>query len=264
MSSRPCPCVPITTDFAYKRKAAAGKSPMAVLAKQAKSLLGFNLLPAQVQKFNQLSELLLDWNQRMNLTAIKDPAAIAIKHYLDSLTLIEAVPCFEGRRLIDVGAGAGFPGLALAIAFPNLHVTFLDSTAKKLRFVDHVGQTLGLKNIRTLHARAEDAGRHPDHRGAYDIVATRAVARMPVLMEYTLPFAKLAGRVIAMQGSSAYEATSSAAKAISKLGGELFAIEEIKLPTLDHPRYLVVIDKIEPTPAPYPRSAGAPARRPIQ
>lgn len=237
---------------------------MSILAKQAQSLLGFNLPPAQVQRFDQLSGLLLDWNQRMNLTAIKDPAAIATKHYLDSLTLIKVIPCFEGRRLIDVGTGAGFPGLALAIAFPSLHVTLLDSTAKKLRFIDRAGQALGLENIRTLHARAEDAGRHPDHRGAYDIVTARAVARMPVLMEYTLPLAKLEGQVVVMQGSSAYEETSSAAKAISKLGGELFAIEEIKLPTLDHPRYLVVIDKIKPTPAPYPRSAGAPARRPIQ
>lgn len=237
---------------------------MSILAKQAQSLLGFNLLPAQVQRFDQLSGLLLDWNQRMNLTAIKDPAAIAIKHYLDSLTLIKAIPCFGGRRLIDVGTGAGFPGLALAIAFPSLHVTLLDSTAKKLRFIDHVRQTLGLENIRPLHARAEDAGRHPGHRGGYDIVTARAVARMPVLMEYTLPLAKLEGQVIAMQGSGAYEETSSAAKAISRLGGELFAIEEIKLPTLDHPRYLVVIDKIKPTPASYPRSAGAPARRPIQ
>ena len=237
---------------------------MAVLEKQTQSLLGFDLLPAQVQKFDQLSGLLLDWNQRMNLTAIKDPAAIAIKHYLDSLTLVQVIPCFEGRRLIDVGAGAGFPGLALAIAFPNLHVTLLDSTAKKLRFIDRAGQALGLENIRTLHARAEDAGRHPDHRGGYDIVTARAVARMPVLMEYALPLAKLGGQVIAMQGSRAYEEISRAAKAISKLGGELFAIEEIKLPTLDQPRYLVVIDKIKPTPAPYPRSAGTPARKPIQ
>ena len=252
------------TDFACKHKAADGKSPLPILAKHAQSLLGLNLPPAQVQKFDQLSKLLLDWNQRMNLTAIKDPAAIAIKHYLDSLTLVKVIPRFDSRRLIDVGTGAGFPGLALAIAFPSLHVAFLDSTSKKLRFIDRAGQALGLENIRTLHARAEDAGRHPDHRGAYDIVTARAVAKMPVLMEYMLPLAKPGGQVIAMQGSRACAETNSAAKAISKLGGELLAIEEIKLPTLDHPRYLVVINKIKRTPRGYPRPVGVPARQPIQ
>ena len=200
----------------------------------------------------------------MNLTAIQDPAAIAVKHYLDSLTLAKVIPCFAGRRLIDVGTGAGFPGLVLAIVFPRLRVTLLDSTAKKLRFIDQAGQALGLENIRTLHIRAEDAGRHPGHRGAYDIVAARAVAKMPTLMEYMLPLAKIGGQVIAMQGSRAYEEANRAAKAIARLGGELFAIEEIRLPTLDQPRYLVVIDKIKRTPMDYPRQAGAPSRQPIQ
>lgn len=237
---------------------------MSMLAEEAASLLDLRLSAAQIQQFHQLSELLLDWNQRMNLTAIQDPAAIAVKHYLDSLTLAKVIPCFAGRRLIDVGTGAGFPGLALAIVFPRLRVTLLDATAKKLRFIDQAGQTLGLENIRTLHARAEDAGRHPKHRGAYDFVTARAVAKMPTLMEYTLPLAKIGGQVITMQGSRAYEETSRAAKAIARLGGELFAIEEIRLPTLDQPRYLVVIDKIKRTPKSYPRQAGVPARQPIQ
>ena len=230
----------------------------------AASLLDLRLSTAQIQQFHQLSELLLAWNRRMNLTAIQDPAAIAVKHYLDSLTLAKVIPCFAGRRLIDVGTGAGFPGLALAIVFPRLRVTLLDSTAKKLRFIDQAGQALGLENIRTLHIRAEDAGRHPKHRGAYDIVTARAVAKMPTLMEYMLPLAKIGGQVIAMQGSRAYEETNRAAKAIARLGGELFAIEEIRLPTLDQPRYLVVIDKIKRTPKDYPRQAGAPSRQPIQ
>ncbi len=237
---------------------------MSMLAEEAASLLDLRLSAAQIQQFHQLSELLLDWNQRINLTAIRDPAAIAVKHYLDSLTLAKVIPCFAGRRLIDVGTGAGFPGLALAIVFPRLRVTLLDATAKKLRFINQAGQTLGLENIRTLRIRAEDAGRHPKHRGAYDLVTARAVAKMPTLMEYTLPLAKIGGQVIAMQGSRAYEETSRAAKAIARLGGELFAIEEIRLPTLDQPRYLVVIDKIKRTPKGYPRQAGVPARQPIQ
>ena len=237
---------------------------MSILAEEVASLLGLRLSAAQIRQFHQLSELLLAWNRRMNLTAIQDPAAIAVKHYLDSLTLAKVIPCFAGRRLIDVGTGAGFPGLVLAIVFPRLRVTLLDSTAKKLRFIDQAGQTLGLENIRTLHIRAEDAGRHPGHRGAYDLVTARAVAKMPILMEYTLPLAKIGGQVIAMQGSRAYEETNRAAKAIARLGGELFAIEEIRLPTLDQPRYLVVIDKIKQTPMDYPRQAGVPSRQPIQ
>ncbi len=237
---------------------------MSILAEEAASLLDLRLSAAQIRQFHQLSELLLAWNRRMNLTSIQDPAAIAVKHYLDSLTLAKVIPCFAGRRLIDVGTGAGFPGLALAIVFPRLRVTLLDSTAKKLRFIDQAGQALGLENIRTLHVRAEDAGRHPKHRSAYDIVTARAVARMPTLMEYTLPLAKIGGQVIAMQGSRAYEEANRAAKAIDRLGGELFAIEEIRLPTLDQPRYLVVIDKIKRTPTDYPRQAGAPSRQPIQ
>lgn len=237
---------------------------MTDLPNYAKLLLGLNLSPEQVQKFHHLSEIMLEWNQRMNLTAIKDPADIAIKHYLDSLTLLKVIPTFDGLRLIDVGTGAGLPGLALAIAFPRLHVTLLDSTGKKLKYINHAGQALGLANIRTLHSRAEDAGRHKNHRGNYDIVTARAVARMPTLMEYTLPLAKLDGQVIAMKGTSAYQETTAAAKAITKLGGELFTIEEINLPTLDNPRYLIVVDKIKRTPRHYPRQSGIPKREPIQ
>ena len=202
------------------------------LAEYADALLGLSLSSGQIDQFQRLTKILLEWNRRMNLTAIVDPAEIVIKHYLDALTLKTVVPDFDDLRLIDVGAGAGFPGLALAIAFPGVSVTLLDSTAKKLRFITHAGQDIGLSNISTLHARAEDAGRSSEHRETYDIVTARAVARMPALMEYTLPLAKLAGQVIAMAGSNAYDDSNSAAKSIDLLGGELFAIERINLPTL--------------------------------
>ena len=233
------------------------------LADHAKSQLGIRLSEAQLRMFERLTQLLLEWNERMNLTAITDWEAIAIKHYLDALTLNKVIRQFDGLRLVDVGAGAGFPGLPLAIAWPQLQLTLMDSTLKKLRFIDHVVEALALKNVRTLHSRAEDAGRDQAQREAYDIVVARALGRLPVLLEYTMPLCKLGGRVIAMKGTAALEETAEAAKAIGALGGELSAIEAVLLPTLANPRYLIVIDKVAPTPKAYPRKAGVPARSPI-
>lgn len=236
---------------------------LSTLSNHAASLVGIKLSDEQIGKFERLTKLLLRWNKRMNLTAITDPAEIAIKHYLDALTLAQVVPQFDDLRLIDVGTGGGFPGLPLAIVFSRLQVTLMDSTAKKLRFIDDVANSLGLENVSSLHSRAEDAGQDKPHREAYDIVVARAVARMPVLAEYTLPLCKLGGQVIAMKGTSAFEESAAAAKAITALGGELFGMEEVKLPTLDNTRYLIVIDKIKPTPRRYPRKAGIPSRQPI-
>ena len=237
---------------------------MSSLEDYAQALLGLRLTDEQLGRFARLTDLLLEWNQRFNLTAISDRDEIVIKHYLDSLTLTRVLPPADDLRLIDVGAGAGFPGLPLAIALPRLQVTLLDATKKKLRFIDQAGAELGLQNVRTLHARAEDAGRDPNHRETYDIVAARAVVRLPALMEYTLPLAKLSGQVIAMAGRSAYDDANSAAKAMDVLGGELFSIEETRLPTLDHARHLILIDKVDKTPRQYPRRAGTPTRDPIQ
>ena len=240
-----------------------GKTVLTGLRVYAKSLLGLELTDEQLGRFSGFTDLLLEWNQRMNLTGITEPAEIAVRHFLDSLTLTLVVPRFDGLRLIDVGTGAGFPGLVIAIMFPDAHVTLLDSTGKKLRFAEHVCDALGVGNARTLHARAEEAGKQKPHREVYDVVTARAVARMPALMEYTLPLAKIGGQVIAMRGTEAYDESNRAARAISELGGELFAIEDIQLPTLSNPRHLVVIDKIAATPRRYPRNAGTPERQPI-
>ena len=218
---------------------------------------------AQLSQFRELTALLLDWNARLNLTRITDPAEIAIKHYLDSLTLLTVLPKVRSQRLLDVGRARDSPGLPLAIALPQLRATLLDSTAKKLRFIEAAGAALGLDNIRVLHARAEDAGRDDAHRGSYDFVVARAVVRMPALMEYTLPMTKRGGMVIAMKGESAREETESARRAIALMGGELSAIEELRLPRLDKPRHLVIVKKVGKTPRRYPRRAGAPTRYPI-
>lgn len=241
-----------------------GEAHWQELRAQAESLLDLELTAEQLERFSIFTRLMLEWNQRMNLTGISDPSEIAVKHFLDSLTLTQVIPRFDGLRLIDVGTGAGFPGLVMAIMFPDGYMTLMDSTGKKLRFIEHAIDALGLKHVRTLHARAEDAGRDRLHREAYDIVVARAVARMPALMEYTLPLAKIGGQAIAMRGTDAYEDTAGAAKAIDALGGELFAIDEARLPTLENPRYLVVIDKADRTPKRYPRQAGTPTREPIR
>ena len=233
------------------------------LVRHAKDLLGINLSDAQLAQFQRLTDLLLAWNTRMNLTGITDSAEIAIKHYLDSLTLLRHLPQSGRARLMDVGTGAGFPGLPLAIALPQMRISLLDATAKKLRFIDAAGQALGLENIRTFHARAEIAGRDDAHRGKYDFVVARAVGRLPALMECTLPLAKRGGTVIAMQGASAHEDAHDAVNAIATLGGELQTIDEVRLPTMDKPRHLVIARKVAKTPRRYPRQAGIPARNPI-
>ena len=232
-------------------------------ARQAQSMLSLELSATQLAQFEQLTGLLLDWNTRMNLTGITEPADIALKHYLDSLTALKVLTKAGRSRLLDVGTGAGFPGLPLAIVLPQLRATLLDSTAKKLRFIEEAGRALGLDNIRIVHARAEDAGRDDAHRGTYDFVTARAVSRMPVLMECTLPMTKRGGLVIAMKGASAHEETRAAAKAISTLGGKLAGIDEVRLPNLENPRFLVMVRKVGKTPRRYPRQAGAPSRDPI-
>lgn len=235
----------------------------AALEVHARERLGITLTQRQLQQFSRLTDILLEWNQRMNLTGITDPGQIAVKHYLDALTISTVLPGADGISLLDVGTGAGFPGLALAIAYPGLQATLLDSTRKKLRFIKHAAGALALDNVRTVHARAEDAGREQAHREAYDVVTARAVARLPTLMEYTLPLAKLGGQVIAMKGRSAFDESNQAARAIDALGGELFTLEELWLPGHQHPRFLIVVDKVQATPRRYPRAAGLPARQPL-
>jgi 16S rRNA (guanine527-N7)-methyltransferase len=237
---------------------------MTTLQAQAMRYLQLNLSDEQATAFERFARELADWNQRMNLTSITDPDEVRVKHFLDSLSLAKFISFDDGDRVIDVGTGAGLPGLALAILFPQIHVTLNEATAKKLRFCQYVIKTLGLKNVDTLHARAEQAGQMPDHRAQYDVAVARAVARLPALLEYLLPLVKIDGLCVAMKGESAYLEADDSATALDVLGGMLEDIVPVDLPGIEDPHNLVVVSKTRATPAAYPRRAGIPTRQPIE
>lgn len=231
---------------------------------QAAALLNIHLTEAQAAQFDIFAAELAVWNERVNLTAITDLAAIQVRHFLDSLSIIQAGALPAGARVMDVGTGAGFPGLPLQIAFPHLEVTLLEATGKKIAFLDHIISSLGLTNAHTVQARAEEAGHLPEHREHYDLVTARAVARLPSLAEYLLPLARIGGRCIAMKGATAMTEAADARQALAVLGGRLVEVEAVTLPEVDEPHYLVVIEKIAPTPTIYPRKPGIPTRKPLR
>ena len=212
--------------------------------------------------------MLREKNKVMNLTAVDDDQGIAMKHFIDSLTLCSYIREEEEKaggktiRLADVGTGAGFPGLPLKISMPELDVTLMDSLAKRLNFLGEVVERLGLEKVSLVHTRAEDGGRDKKYREKYDVVTARAVARLPVLAEYCLPFVKVGGVFLAMKGH-AEEEVQDAGKAIATLGGTIEKTDTFTLPGTDMERTVVVIRKIRPTPPKYPRKAGTPAKEPL-
>ncbi len=236
---------------------------MQPLADEAARLFDIHLSARQVAQMQRHADELALWNRRVNLTAITDPQEVLVRHFLDSLSVAAFVPLRAGMQVMDVGTGAGFPGLPLHILCPGTRLTLLDSTAKKLRFLDHLIDLLELKGVRTLHARAEQAGQMPAEREAHDLVLARTVARMPVLAEYLLPLARVGGQCVAMKGSSARQEVKAATRAIGLLGGRLNRIETLQLPGVAQSHHLVILDKVAPTPAAWPRQPGAPARRPL-
>jgi len=213
--------------------------------------------------FSLYAEQLLAWNERVNLTAITDPEAIVTRHFLDSLSVKVAVTFTAGMRVIDVGTGAGFPGLPLRLAFPQIELTLLEATAKKTAFLQHVTQLLGLTNVRILTTRAEDAGQDPATREKYDLALARAVAPLPVLAEYLLPLCRVGGRCVALKGENAAAEVQSAQHALRVLGGRLAKIIPVELPQVVETHYLVVIEKVAATPPQYPRRPGMPSKRPL-
>lgn len=236
---------------------------MKELAQHARTLLGIQLSPAQIGALEIYEQELLRWNERVNLTAIRDAHQIRIKHFLDSLTCLSAIhnPC---ERIIDVGTGAGFPGVPLKIIYPSIQLTLVESVGKKADFCRYLVKTLRLDGVQVIQERAETVGQMPAHRQRYDWAVARAVAIMPVLVEYLLPLVRLGGAMLAMKGESAPAETQQAEYAIRLLGGHLRKLTPVTLPGVVEERYLVVVDKVASTPDSYPRRVGIPAKRPLQ
>lgn len=223
--------------------------------------LGVDLTEDQLAAFRWYSRELQLWNRKVNLTAITDPREIEVKHFVDSLTPLKVMD--RAGKLVDVGTGAGFPGIPLKIACPQLRVLLVESTRKKTEFCQHVIDGLGLTGIQAQHARAEDLAQEPERRSAFDWAVGRAVASLSVLGEYLLPFLKVGGRMIAMKGETGPAEAHEGEDALRLLGGEIQRLVPIELPTVAETRYLVVVDKVSATPAEYPRRAGIPSKRPL-
>ena len=221
-----------------------------------------NISPEQLNQFNRYYELLIEWNEKINLTAITEVHDVAVKHFLDSLLAAKMIDSFAGKTLIDIGTGAGFPGVPLKIMEKDLNVTLFDSLQKRLKFLDLLIQELGLEKIKTIHGRAEDGGQNKDLREKFDLATARAVAKMPVLLEYALPFVKVEGFFIALKGPELDEELKEAAKALKVLGGEVAKISHFSLAG-DYTRNIALIKKVAPTPKAYPRKAGNVQKKPL-
>jgi 16S rRNA (guanine527-N7)-methyltransferase len=234
------------------------------LKEAVRKLLGRELSSRQLDAFAWYSSELREWNQRFNLTAIKDPAGIEVRHFLDSLTCYMAMNVIAADAVVDVGTGAGFPGIPLKILCPNMKLTLVEATSKKAEFCKHIVGGLGLEDVEVVHGRSEDIARDSRYREAYDFALARAVAPLPVLVEYLLPFLRVGGRAIAQKGETAHAEAHDAEAALVILGGSVDRLIPVELPGVVETRYLVVLKKLVATPEKYPRRAGIPEKRPLQ
>ena len=228
--------------------------------------LGLALSPTQTEQFHLYYEELVEWNRRVNLTAITEYEEVQVKHFLDSLTLVlafEDFPLAMGDcALLDVGTGPGMPGIPLKVLFPEMRLMLLDSVAKKTAFLTHLVECLRLDNVQVLTGRAEDVAHQPAYREEFDVVVSRALSKLPTLAELTLPFCRQGGLFIAQKKGPVDEELIQAQRAIGTLGGRVKAVKKVDLELLED-RVLVIVEKVSPTPERYPRRAGVPAQRPL-
>ena len=234
-----------------------------VLTKKVKEL-SIVLNDKQTQQFEQYYNILVEWNKVMNLTAITEYEEVVEKHFLDSLTIVDAINMEKIETLIDVGTGAGFPGIPLKIAFPHLKVTLLDSLNKRIKFLNEVIDLLELNDIKAIHGRAEDYAKQAEYREQYDICVSRAVANLATLSEYCLPYVKVDGLFVPYKSGEIDEELKSSEKAVSILGGKVEEVVKFQLPGTDIGRSFVKIHKIKETKKKYPRKAGMPTKEPLK
>mgnify|MGYP004512879587 CR=1 FL=1 len=225
-------------------------------------VLGVRFSMEQTEQFFEYMKLLIEWNEKINLTAIIEPEEIILKHFIDSITILKEIE--KDSKLVDVGTGAGFPGIPLSIMEPSLKITLVDSLNKRLIFLEEVINKLNLKNVELVHARAEEFGQNKQYREKFDIATSRAVANLSTLSEYLIPLVKINGKVLSMKASDAQEEINDAKKAIEILGGKIENVEEFNLPQSDIGRTIITIRKEKRTPSKYPRKPGTPSKEPIK
>jgi len=230
--------------------------------KEISKQINIDLNEEQLEKFKKYMHLLLEWNEKINLTAITEEDEVILKHFVDSMTVLKYVD--EGASIVDVGTGAGFPGIPVSIANDEVNVTLVDSLNKRINFLQEVISEINLRNIKAIHSRAEDFGQNKEHREKYDISVSRAVANLSVLVEYLLPLVKVGGKCICMKGSEVEEEITNAKFAIKELGGKIEVIDEFCLPGTDIKRNIIVIKKEKETPKKYPRKSGTPSKQPLK
>ena len=236
---------------------------MEKLVQDALALFNVHITGRQVIALLTYEKELLEWNQKFNLTAIRDVESIRTKHFLDSISCVLAWKATPPNRLIDVGTGAGFPGVPLKILYPNLKLTLVESVGKKVMFCQHIVRVLGLEHVEVVQARAEDLGQDADHREKYDWAVARAVANLNVLGEYLIPLVKVGGTMLAQKGESGPAEAQSAEQAMKLLGGKLSQLIPVHLPGVADDRYLILVNKVAATPPKYPRKPGIAAKQPL-
>lgn len=236
---------------------------MEKIIQETRELIKFSLSDLQVAQLARYREELESWNERFSLTAIRDPEKVRVKHFLDSFSCALVMEGRPGAKVIDVGTGAGFPGIPLKILFPEIRVTLVDSVMKKVEFCQHIIEDLGLEDIHVVRDRAERLGQDPAFREAYDWAVARAVAHLPELAEYLLPLVRRGGAMLAMKGETGPAEAQRSSEVFEVLGGNLDRMVHLTLPGVREDRYLVVVRKVAPTPKKYPRRIGMPGKSPL-